>query len=106
MPWRFDVGLRDNHMKNDDLIGYWKITKMDVWSQAYVDLVVPGFIEHSYENIERFLQPLHAAGVTPIALGGDHSIAIGTFSAISSFFKEQGNEIGLIWFDAHADIDW
>nr|HQU84746.1 arginase [Pyrinomonadaceae bacterium] len=32
-------------------------------------------------------------------------IAIATFSAISSFFREQNNEIGLIWFDAHADIN-
>ncbi len=37
-------------MKNDDLVGYWKITKMDVWSQAYVDLVVPGFIEFEVED--------------------------------------------------------
>ena len=47
---RADVGLRHNHMKHDDLIGYWKITKMDVWGQAYVDLVVPGFIEFEMED--------------------------------------------------------
>ena len=35
---------------NDDLIGYWKITKMEVWGQAYVDLVVPGFIEFEMED--------------------------------------------------------
>lgn len=27
------------------VIGYWKITDMEVWDQDYVDLVVPGFIE-------------------------------------------------------------
>jgi hypothetical protein len=37
-------------MKHDDLLGYWKITKMDVWDQAYVDLVVPGFIEFEMED--------------------------------------------------------
>jgi hypothetical protein len=37
-------------MKNDDLIGYWKITAMDVWGQDYVDLVIPGFIEFEIEN--------------------------------------------------------
>lgn len=31
-------------MTNAALIGYWKITKMEVWDAAYVDLVVPGFI--------------------------------------------------------------
>jgi arginase len=45
------------------------------------------------------------SGEIPIILGGDHSIAIGTFSGISSFFHEQETEIGLIWFDAHADIN-
>lgn len=41
----------------------------------------------------------------PIILGGDHAIAIPTFSAIANHYKQQGNEIGLIWFDAHADIN-
>jgi len=44
-------------------------------------------------------------GEFPIILGGDHSIAIGTFSGISSFFHEQETDVGLIWFDAHADIN-
>jgi hypothetical protein len=35
---------------NDDLIGYWKITKMEVWGQAYVDLVVPAFVEFEMED--------------------------------------------------------
>ena len=37
-------------MKNDDLIGYWKITKMEVWGQGYVDLVVPGFVAVEMED--------------------------------------------------------
>ncbi|MGI9056683.1 MAG: arginase [Pyrinomonadaceae bacterium] len=44
-------------------------------------------------------------GEFPVILGGDHSIAIGTFSGVSSFFHEQETDIGLIWFDAHADIN-
>ncbi len=41
----------------------------------------------------------------PIILGGDHAIAIPTFSAIADFYRQERNEIGLIWFDAHADIN-
>jgi hypothetical protein len=37
-------------MKNDDLVGYWKITKMEVWDQTYVDLVVPGFLQFEMED--------------------------------------------------------
>jgi len=45
------------------------------------------------------------AGEFPVILGGDHSIAMGTYSGISSFFRDEGKEIGLIWFDAHADMN-
>jgi hypothetical protein len=31
-------------------LGYWKITHMETWTQHYVDLVVPGFIEFTYED--------------------------------------------------------
>jgi len=44
-------------------------------------------------------------GAFPIILGGDHSIAIGTFSGIASYYRERGEDVGLIWFDAHADIN-
>ncbi len=41
----------------------------------------------------------------PIILGGDHAIAIPTFSAIASHYRKVGSEVGLIWLDAHADIN-
>lgn len=59
----------------------------------------------SCQNIANAVKNMLADGAFPVILGGDHSIAIGTFSAISSFYRESGREIGLIWFDAHADIN-
>jgi arginase len=59
----------------------------------------------SFENMSASLTGILEAGEMPIILGGDHSIAIGTFSAISGFFRAKGEEVGLIWFDAHADIN-
>jgi arginase len=41
----------------------------------------------------------------PIVLGGDHSIAAGTVSGVSRFFHESGKKIGLVWMDAHADMN-
>lgn len=41
----------------------------------------------------------------PIVLGGDHSIAIGTISGTSRFHKEKNEKVGLIWVDAHADMN-
>ncbi|MFB7159318.1 arginase [Lysinibacillus sp. NPDC056232] len=37
----------------------------------------------------------------PLVLGGDHSIAIGTLAGLS----EQYKNLGVIWFDAHADLN-
>ena len=46
------------------------------------------------------------SGKTPIFIGGDHSIAIGTVSASSTYLRETGNKnLGLIWIDAHPDIN-
>jgi arginase len=47
---------------------------------------------------------LHA-GDLPIIMGGDHSIAIGTGSGAATYFREQNQTFGLIWFDAHADMN-
>ena len=45
------------------------------------------------------------AGQTPLVIGGDHSIAMGTVSGISAHFRKQQGEIGLLWFDAHGDMN-
>jgi arginase len=41
----------------------------------------------------------------PVVLGGDHSVAVGTVGGVSQFYREQGASIGLIWVDAHADMN-
>jgi arginase len=44
-------------------------------------------------------------GKSPLVLGGDHSVAIGTQSGVSRHFRDRGQEVGLIWIDAHADMN-
>ncbi|MBI4374945.1 MAG: arginase [Elusimicrobia bacterium] len=44
-------------------------------------------------------------GSIPVVLGGDHSLAVGTVSGASKAYREQGRKMGLIWVDAHADIN-
>src|SRR5690348_7955791 len=46
-----------------------------------------------------------ARGVLPLVLGGDHSIAVGTVGGVSRYFRARGQSIGLIWLDAHADMN-
>lgn len=45
------------------------------------------------------------SGEFPLVLGGDHSIAVGTVSGVGHVFHERGRKIGLIWIDAHADMN-
>jgi arginase len=44
-------------------------------------------------------------GTIPLVLGGDHSIAAGTVAGASRFFRERQQSIGLLWMDAHADMN-
>ena len=46
-----------------------------------------------------------AQGKIPLVLGGDHSIAVGSVAGISRFFRESNRKIGLLWIDAHADMN-
>lgn len=61
--------------------------------------VVPGYVEASYERIEEGLAPIHEAGVVPVVLGGDHSIALPELRAAA---KAHG-PLALVQFDAHPD---
>ena len=42
------------------------------------------------------------AGSTPLVLGGDHSVAMGTLSGLASAAGRPG---GVIWIDAHGDLN-
>jgi arginase len=45
------------------------------------------------------------SGRFPLVLGGDHSLAVGSVSGISRHFRKKKQAIGLIWIDAHADMN-
>ncbi len=44
-------------------------------------------------------------GATPVILGGDHSVAMGTIAGLARHFQRRKEKIGLVWFDAHADAN-
>ncbi|MHC4824179.1 MAG: arginase [Planctomycetota bacterium] len=44
-------------------------------------------------------------GVTPLIFGGDHSIAMGTVAGVARHFRAQDRDLGLVWFDAHGDMN-
>jgi agmatinase len=61
--------------------------------------VVPGYIEESYKRIAEGLEPIHRAGVVPIVLGGDHSIALPELRAAAAVY----GALALVQFDSHPD---
>jgi arginase len=44
-------------------------------------------------------------GRVPLVLGGDHSVGAGTVSGVAQFYRLQRQNIGLLWIDAHTDIN-
>ncbi|HEX2233579.1 MAG TPA: agmatinase [Thermoleophilaceae bacterium] len=84
---------------------YHPALKVDVFAgQSVVDYgdleVTPGNAERTMEQIAEGLRPLLAAGVVPIVLGGDHSIALGELRAQA----EAHGPVALVLLDAHADV--
>jgi arginase len=60
--------------------------------------------ETCLETANRIGQTLEA-GLFPISLGGDHSIAVGTQAGVSKYYRDRQKSIGCIWIDAHADMN-
>jgi arginase len=56
-------------------------------------------------RVADLVQRAVAAEKLPLMLGGDHSVAIGSVSGVASHFRERGERTGLIWVDAHADMN-
>ncbi|PYX92957.1 MAG: arginase [Acidobacteria bacterium] len=56
------------------------------------------------KHAELVLKTLEA-GKVPIVLGGDHSVAAGTVAGVAEFHRRQNQKIGLLWIDAHSDIN-
>ena len=44
-------------------------------------------------------------GMVPFVLGGDHSLAAGSVSGVAEFYRRRNERVGLIWLDAHSDIN-
>ena len=73
----------------------------------------PGDVHKRYvKDIARVCQKLFQTalasleeGALPIVLGGDHSLSAGSVAAAAAFHARQGQKIGVIWVDAHGDMN-
>jgi arginase len=73
----------------------------------------PGDVHKRYvKDIARVCQKLFQSGLAsldegalPLVLGGDHSLGAGSVAAASAFYRRRGEKLGLIWVDAHGDMN-
>jgi len=62
-------------------------------------------IARANQELATKVEEILESGALPIIIGGDHSCAIGSIAGISSYFRKHNERIGLIWFDAHGDMN-
>jgi len=62
-------------------------------------------IAHTCTRLADMVERAAGQGQVPLVLGGDHSAAIGTVAGMSRHLNKLGHKLGLLWIDAHADMN-
>ena len=69
--------------------GYRHLPEVVAWNQSV------------FEAVSREL----SLGRLPVLLGGDHSLAIGSITAVAAHCRREGKRLRVLWLDAHADFN-
>jgi arginase len=62
-------------------------------------------IARTTKRLARQVERVLEEGRFPLVLGGDHSVAVGTVAGLARYLRRQHRRLGLIWIDAHADMN-
>jgi arginase len=92
----------DHEVHSVESIGHIMMEASEVGdpSVRYLE-VVEAVCGELQQNVLRQLQK----GYFPLTLGGDHSQAIGSVAGAASYLKAKNKSLGVLWFDAHADMN-
>jgi arginase len=85
--------------------GYVVIAAPETRTPGRTDFRFGKEIHRTCERLRNRVQSILAAGARPLVLGGDHSIAMGSVAGTAAHYAAQGEKIGLLWVDAHADLN-
>ena len=87
----FDRGNIDGPLNPEaaPVEGYRHLPEVEIWCARVRDEV--------FDALDR--------GTTPVLLGGDHCLAIGSLAAVSRYCEERGRALTVLWLDAHADFN-
>jgi arginase len=105
-------------MRVAELQQHVRSLSVEVEDAGDLDVTVPETVDFGEARM-RFADGVHAVnqalydavrtalsdGCFPIILGGDHSIAIGSVGGVAMHFAQQGKRIGVVWLDAHGDMN-
>ena len=56
-------------------------------------------------SLAKVTEKVCALGARPVVIGGDNACSIGSFSGIAAHYRKKKQRVGIIWFDAHTDIN-
>ncbi|KAB2907156.1 MAG: arginase [Ignavibacteriales bacterium] len=82
-----DVGIMETEAVKDDKL-------------KYIDE-----IERTSLKLAKVVEETLEAEDFPLCIGGDHSMALGTLGGIASYCRKRGQSLGVIWIDAHTDMN-
>jgi len=115
---RRGVDMGPSAMRVTNLAGRMQKLGWDVVDKGDVDVPIPEEIQvgdrnRKYadeirkvcETLQRWVESALAESRVPIVLGGDHSLAMGSIAGVSNSYSKGRKKIGLIWMDAHGDMN-
>ena len=86
-------------------LGDMRLERPQVFPEEAEKLKYVREISNACEQLAEEIEAILEADEFPIILGGDHSIAMGSFSGVANYYRKREQTLGLIWFDAHADMN-
>ncbi|MDA1306513.1 MAG: arginase family protein, partial [Acidobacteria bacterium] len=93
-------------------LGYTVVDKGDLLSPIPETRVARDPSKRYIKDIARVCQKVYqqtwqslSVGAVPIVIGGDHSVAAGSVGASADYAAAQGGSLGVLWVDAHGDMN-
>ena len=90
-----ELGLESEDLGNVELVVPEELAEGDPHARFLAE------VKAACEDVATRVKEAREQGRTPLVLGGDHSVALGTLGGLAS----ASGPGGVIWFDAHADLN-
>lgn len=76
-------------------------TIQEIYKDEKYKTVIQNICEQTHDRVYKTLEN----GNVALTIGGDHSVAMGSILGVNNYFNDNNKTLGLVWFDAHADLN-